>query len=139
MKKTLLVIIFLVALVMIVPAYAEGGSSPPAKLIDLTPVFQAVIGLLAMFITAKVMPWIRAKISAQQQELLVSTVRILVYAAEQMFSTANGEEKLDYVVDELEQRGYKVDRAMIEAAVRDMNLWVPVTTVTTKIEEVPTQ
>lgn len=45
-----------------------------------------------------------------------------MYAAEQIYSAGNGDEKFAYVAAELEDRGFKVDTAVIEAAVREMNL-----------------
>ena len=70
----------------------------------------------------RVIPWLKARTNAQQQEYLLSTVRVLVYAAEQIYGAGKGSEKLQYVEDELEARGLKLDTAAIEAAVRDMNL-----------------
>lgn len=70
----------------------------------------------------RVIPWLKAKTTAQQQEYLLSTVRVLVYAAEQIYGAGRGGEKLQYVEDELRNRGFKLDTAAIEAAVRDMNL-----------------
>ena len=70
----------------------------------------------------RVIPWLKAKTTAQQQEYLLSTVRVLVYAAEQIYGAGRGGEKLQYVEDELKARGFKLDTAAIEAAVRDMNL-----------------
>ncbi len=96
-------------------------------MIDLTPLLQAVIALLASLITLKVIPWIKARTTAQQQVLLRSTTEILVRAAEQLYGSGKGQEKLQYVRDELERRGYQVDPAAIEAAVRTVNLeaaWV---------------
>lgn len=88
--------------------------------IDLTPVLQALIGLLATIITVKVIPWIKSKTTEQQQILLFSTIQILVNAAEQMYGAGKGPEKMAYVKAELERRGFTVDVATIEAAVRDM-------------------
>lgn len=47
---------------------------------------------------------------------------MLVYAAEQLYGAGQGSVKLEYVEDELERRGLKVDVSAIEAAVREMNL-----------------
>ncbi|MGJ4850997.1 phage holin, LLH family [Bacillota bacterium Meth-B3] len=90
--------------------------------IDFTPLLQAVIALIATVITAVVIPWIRARTTAQQQALLGAVTDVLVRAAEQLYGASKGPEKLRYVADELEKRGYKVDVAAIEAAVRGMNL-----------------
>ncbi len=67
-------------------------------------------------------PWLKSKTSKEQQDYLLSTVKILVYAAEQLYGAGKGDVKLQYVEDELESRGLKVDIAAIEAAVREMNL-----------------
>lgn len=88
--------------------------------IDLTPILQAIIALLATIITVKVIPWIKSKTTTQQQILLEATVDILVRAAEQLYGAGHGPEKLQYVKDELELRGYTVDTAAIEAAVREL-------------------
>lgn len=91
-------------------------------MIDLTPLAQAVIALAATVITLEIIPWIKAHTTAKQLALLQSTTKILVCAAEQLYGSGKGQEKLKYVKDELEQRGYQVDTAAIEAAVRSMNL-----------------
>lgn len=89
-------------------------------MIDLTPVFNAIIALLAALITYKLIPWIKAKTNNEQQQGLMVLVRMLVYAAEQIYGAGNGEYKLDYVVSQLRQRGFTADRAAIEAAVKEM-------------------
>lgn len=88
-------------------------------MIDLTPILQAVLALLAALITYKLIPWIKTKTTREQQELLLSVTSVLVFAAEQLYGAGRGEEKLDYVVRELETRGFTADRAAIEAVVRD--------------------
>lgn len=92
-------------------------------MIDLTPIFQAVIALLAAIVTYKLIPWIKSKTSEQQQLLLKSVVSTLVFAAEQMYGAGKGAEKLDYVVGELNKRGYTADRAQIEATIREQLNW----------------
>lgn len=86
--------------------------------IDLTPILEAIIGLAAALITYKLLPWIKARTTAEQQALLQATVRTLVFAAEQIYGAGEGANKLDYVVNELAARGFAVDRAQIEAAVK---------------------
>ena len=91
-------------------------------MVDLIPLLQAVIALIASIITLKVIPWIKARTTAQQQVLLRSTTEILVRSAEQLYGSGKGQDKLNYVEIELERRGYQVDTAAIEASVRAMNL-----------------
>ena len=88
-------------------------------MIDLTPILQAILALLAALITYKLIPWIKAKTSQEQQNLLLSVTSVLVFAAEQIYGAGRGEDKLDYVIGELEDRGFTADRAAIEAVIRD--------------------
>lgn len=67
-------------------------------------------------------PWLKNKLNREQQDYLLATTRVLVYAAEQLYGAGKGDAKLSYVQDELESRGLKVDAAAIEAMVREMNL-----------------
>ena len=90
--------------------------------IDLTPILQAIIALLASLVTLKLIPWIQARTTAQQQEMLRAAVSVAVYAAEQIYGAAAGKEKLMYVKGQLAKKGYHVDIDEIEAAVRDLTI-----------------
>ena len=89
--------------------------------IDLTPICQAIVTLLAALITYKLIPWIKSKTTDQQQANLAAAVRVLVFAAEQLFGAGKGEEKIEYVRSHLALKGFDVDdqaiRNEIEAAV----------------------
>ena len=87
--------------------------------IDLTPIIQAIIALIAAIITAKVIPWIKARTTNEQQAMLAATVKTLVFAAEQIYGAGNGEAKMDYVVEHLDDLGYTVDKNLIEATIRE--------------------
>ena len=87
--------------------------------IDLTPIIQAIFALLAALVTYKLIPWIKAKTTAEQRQLLMAMTSTLVFAAEQLYGAGNGQAKLDYVVAQLEERGFTADRAAIEAIVKD--------------------
>ena len=86
-------------------------------MIDLTPIINAVIALIAAIISVKVIPWIKAKTTNEQQALLKATVKTLVFAAEQIYGAGKGEDKLDFVVEQLEKQGFTANRIEIEAAV----------------------
>lgn len=92
--------------------------------INLTPILQAIIGLLAALITYRLIPWIKARTTASQQEMMRAAVRVAVFAAEQIYGSGKGEEKLDYAFKWLEDRGYTVSRAEIEAAVYESMNWL---------------
>lgn len=88
-------------------------------MIDLTPIVQAIIALLAAMITAFVIPWIKSKTTLEQREMLLSITTSLVFAAEQIYGAGNGDEKLAYVIGQLEDRGYTADVAAIEAIIKE--------------------
>lgn len=95
--------------------------------IDLTPIFQAILALLAAIITYKLIPWIKSKTTKNQQAILLATVKTLVFAAEQMYGAGNGAEKLAFVKAKLQQQGFDVDTSVIEAAVAEyLNYALPV-------------
>ena len=87
--------------------------------IDLTPIIQAVIALIAAIITAKVIPWIKAKTTNEQQAMLKAVTTTLVFAAEQIYGAGNGGAKLDYVIEQLNKQGFTADVNMIEATIRE--------------------
>lgn len=85
--------------------------------INLTPILQAIIGLLAALISYRLIPWIKARTTVVQQEQLETAVRIAIFAAEQIYGAGKGAEKFDYAVAWLHEHGYDVSKADIEAAV----------------------
>ncbi len=95
-------------------------------MIDLTPIINAAIVLLAGIITAFVIPWVKAYVlpwidanmTEKQQKLLRAAYKTAVFAAEQLIGAGRGEDKLDYAVKYLESKGYTADRALIEATVK---------------------
>ena len=90
----------------------------PTTTIDLTPILQLVIMLLSAVITAFVIPWIRRKTNAQQWEALVNVTRTAVFAAEQVYGSGWGRDKLRYAEEYIKTKGYTVDTDLIEATVR---------------------
>jgi hypothetical protein len=88
-------------------------------MIDLTPIVQAVLAVLAALITAFVIPWIKAKATVQQRELLERGVKTAVFAAEQVYGSGWGRDKMRYAEEYLRKRVYAVDIDLIEATVRE--------------------
>ncbi len=121
MKKYLLVTLVIAMALTCSLAMAEAVDPAPALAgIDLTPIFQALIALLASLITIKVIPWVQARTTAQQQDVLRAAVSVAVYAAEQIYGAGRGKEKLMYVKGKLAEKGFHIDPDEIEAAVRGM-------------------
>lgn len=95
-------------------------------MLDITSIIESVIALLAVVITSVVIPYIKAKTTAQQQKEVFAWVRIAVAAAEQIYKgIGRGEEKKNYVLYWLKKHGLTVDAkqldTMIEAAVFDIS------------------
>ena len=92
---------------------------------DATTIMEAVFALIAVVITAVVIPYIRSKTTAQQQDTINFLVATAVSAAEQIFNgSGRGEEKKEYVIKWLLTHGVTIDEskldALIEAAVHDL-------------------
>ena len=92
---------------------------------DITPIIEAILGLLAAIITAIIVPYIKSRTTAEQQAQIDAWVKIGVTAAEQVFTGAGlGDEKKAYVIDFLKKHGYILDDeridALIESAVFEM-------------------
>ena len=88
--------------------------------IDLTPILQAVIGLLAALVTYRLIPWIKAKTTNEQQAYIRALVKAGVYAAEQIYQNEGmGRQKMEYVKAWMQQHGFDVNVTEIEAAVAE--------------------
>ena len=93
---------------------------------DITPIVEAVVAVVCAVVTCVLIPYIKSKTTAEQQKEINAWVKIAVAAAEQIFAgSGRGEEKKEYVVQWLKDRGITVDAekidAMIEAAVYELN------------------
>lgn len=89
---------------------------------NITPILEAVSALAVVIITTVIVPYIRSKTTAQQQDDINMWVNIAVAAAEQIYrGSGKGEEKKAYVLNWLHEHGVTVDEskldALIEAAV----------------------
>lgn len=98
--------------------------------IDLTQIILAVITLIFGILMRYVIPTAKEKLNKEQLELLQIAVKTGVYAAEQLYTSDQGKEKREYVINFLKEHGYVVDpdaledpvRAMIEAAVKELKM-----------------
>ena len=107
----------LITLLLASTARAEGA---PESAIDLTGLVNAVIAVLGALVTYRLLPWLRARTTQSQQEGLYACAKTLVYAAEQLYRTGRIQNRLTYVCEELQKRGYTADREAIEAAVTQL-------------------
>ena len=131
-KIAIFVLLVMVAMAMAFPIFALAEEIPVVDtptvktVIDLTFIVEAILALLATLITVKLIPYIKSKTTAEQQAKIQAAINTAVYAAEQLFGTGRGEEKLAWALKNLESQGIKIDsaaiRAGIEAAVKALNL-----------------
>ena len=93
--------------------------------IDLTPLFEILISLLAVVITTYLIPWIKAHTTHKQQEYILAAAHVAVYAAEKFYGAGHGEEKLAYAEKVLkEDYGIYLNmnklEAVVDAAIKEM-------------------
>ena len=86
-------------------------------MIDLTAILEAIIALAVAIITAIVIPWIKSKTTAQNREDLLKWVDIAVAAAQQLYHQYSGQQRLDYALSILEEKGFNVNDGVVVDAV----------------------
>lgn len=95
------------------------------NMIDLTNLIEALIAVLIAVAMRYLIPWIKTKMSKDQEETLYTIVSIAVMAAEKLYGAKKGDDKLAYVERYLEARGVKVDtmrlKAYVNAAIKQMD------------------
>lgn len=94
-------------------------------MIDITNVVSAVITLLVAVVTTFLIPYLKERVDAEKFEKIKAWVKVAVNAAEMIYTgVGRGEEKKAYVLDYLNQKGYKLDSAtidnLIESAVLEL-------------------
>ena len=78
--------------------------------IDITPIVNAAIALIGAGVSVFLIPWLKSQTTEAQRKELTAWVKSGVAAAEQLYKGAGrGEEKKQYVIDFLKQKGFKVD------------------------------
>lgn len=94
--------------------------------IDLTQIILAIITLIGGLIARYLIPWIKGKLDERQYDVFNGLVRVGVFAAEQIYNSAQGKEKKQYVLDLLMENGYEIDApavdALIEATVKELRI-----------------
>lgn len=111
--------------------------------IDWSPLFNGLIALAGVILTAYIIPLLKQSLSSKQLENVRLAVNTSVRAAEMLFSTEQGAAKKKWVLDYLASQNIVVDEeqlnALIEEAVyelnKDKNEDKVINTVPTKTEE----
>lgn len=98
---------------------------------NLTVIIEALAALIAAVITAFVIPYIKSRTTNAQFEKIKMWVTVAVEAAEQIYTgSGRGAEKKQYVVEFLQEKGFKIDAdsldKLIEAAVFNLPSYIGV-------------
>ena len=85
---------------------------------DITPIVQSIISLVAVIITCALIPYVKSKLTQDELNEVRAWTRIAVIAAEQLYKgNGRGEEKKAYVVKFLNDKGFKLDTESIDALI----------------------
>lgn len=84
---------------------------------DVTEIFKAIAYLFVVILSVFVIPAIKNKVGAQNMATFLKWVDIAVAAAEQLYDSADGDLKKDYVLNYLTMKGYEVDEGELDMAV----------------------
>lgn len=88
---------------------------------NITPIINAFIALLATIVTCIVIPKVREllteKIGAQWADTLLNWASVAVAAAEQIYSSDQGTVKKAYVLEFLASKGYDVESNEVDNAI----------------------
>ena len=89
--------------------------------IDITQIVIAIIGLMSAVLTSVIVPLVKAKTTANQQIIISSFARTAVLAAQQLYSSDEGQKKKEYAQEHvsklLEKYGVSLGAAEVSAAV----------------------
>lgn len=91
-------------------------------MIDITPIINAALALLAAVVTVFLVPWLKQKAGEAKWNELMRVVEIAVTAAEEYFGAGKGADKFNYVVELLEKQGYSFDDVEVRALI-DSTVW----------------
>ncbi len=84
---------------------------------DITNILEAVIALAVAVVTVFLLPWLSSKTTAEERKELLGWVDIAVAAAQQLYHQCSGQQRLDYALSVLEEKGFDVDNGAVLDAV----------------------
>ena len=84
---------------------------------EITEIAKIAIELCAAIASLWLIPWLRARLNAEEVSDMLRWVEIAVSAAEQIYDAAQGGIKKKYVMSFLEERGYRIDEGEVDLAI----------------------
>lgn len=86
--------------------------------IDLTELITAFISVLVAVVTRYVVPWLKARTSAERLQQIDYWYQVAVLAAEKAYGAGHGAEKLADAAEFLKTKGIIVDEKIIDALIQ---------------------
>ena len=86
-------------------------------MIDLTPIINAAIAVLAALALRFVVPWLKSKTTETQRKDLEAWVKIAVAAAQQLYYQEDGAKRKEYVLKFLAEKGFDINDEAIDSAI----------------------
>ena len=87
------------------------------NIVNITDIILAVITLITVLVSAFVIPWAKKKVDAENMTDFLRWVEIGVAAAEQLYNTFATQEKKEYVLDFLNEKGLSYNELEVDAAI----------------------
>lgn len=85
-------------------------------MIDLTPIFNALIVVLGAVLVKYLVPWIKSNFTAKQTEQLLAWADIAAAAAQQLYWDMDGETRKQHALSILAEKGFNInDQAVLNA------------------------
>ena len=84
---------------------------------ELTEIVKIVIELIVACASLWLIPWLRAKLNAEQVSDMLRWVEIAVSAAEQLYDSTQGEVKKVFCLGFLREKGYDIDEDELDLAI----------------------
>ena len=85
--------------------------------LDLTPIINALILVVAGLVSMYFLPWLKSKKTAEETKDLVMWAEIAVAAAQQLYHQLDGEARLKHALSVLAAAGFDIDTAEVRNAV----------------------
>ena len=85
-------------------------------MIDLTPIINTGITLIALVLAATLVPWLKSKLSAQQTDSLIKWAEIAAAAAQQLYWDLDGEARKQHALELLAEKGFDINTAEVQNA-----------------------
>ncbi|MGN1202812.1 MAG: phage holin, LLH family, partial [Eubacterium sp.] len=89
--------------------------------IDITEIIIALIGVLLTIITSVivpvVVPWLKTKLSTNQIEIIKQLASVAVYAAQQIYTSDEAQQKKEYAITYVEEELAKYNITFSEEAI----------------------